>query len=791
MLEEWHLRKPERRRIVVRISERLEKLNQHLHNVVFQQIHPWQFTDINILDLSGGEDLRQEPIPVRKAYAQIYAAEHLHIKIREGELLIGTPAMSSVDFGTSCIGYLTKEESSYFNKRGLTEGSVPGHHPPRWEHILSKGVKRLQIEIRARISKELDSESPVQERIDYLRGMLLSLNALIVFASRCESLAISKAVTTTDHKRRNELMRMAEICRRVPFYPAETFYEALQSYWLTYTVLCSDGAMLPLGRIDQIFGSFYENDILEGTLSEEFGQDLFGCFLLKCNELVTLQTRKMKRSPNYRTWGFRGETPADYKAFADQYYYHEDEPEDSEHNKFFGQELNNRMMTCVVGGVGIDGHDATNKLSYLTIELMNELKLLFPTVGARIDQETPESFFSLLGKVLRYGQGEPIIYNDEAIISKYDQLGIPREEIREYSSDGCWEVLIPGRTDFSYIRIYTLQCLEWVMNNGKTIKNGNMESIRTGTLDSFATFDVFYDAFKKQMEHQMFLSWSSYVAGMGNTALVAPDPLFSAISDDCIEKALDFLDDGARFQFRCFMICGFADTVDSLVTIKKLVFEEKALSLKDLNQALLDNFVGHETLRALIINKLPKYGNCDPYADALAIRLIDDFSKTIRKLRAMYDKFYVTGGIATFHMYALWGNMTAASANGRLAYDAIAPNYSPVPGADRGGPLLALASSLKPDLSELMTGTPVDISINAKDFKGKDGIRRIVNMIKGYYNHGGQIMSITSTSVEELTDAMVHPEKHANLRIRMGGLSAYFVQLVPEQQRKIIERFSV
>lgn len=772
-----------------KISERLEKLNRHLHEVTFQQIHPWQFVDVNILDLSGGEDLRKEPIPVRKAYAQIYAAEHLHIEIKDGELLIGNPAMSSVDFGTSCVGYLTEEESEYFNKQNINEGSLYGHHPPRWENILFKGVLQIKDEINDRLIRELKSSKPNEEGIDALRGMLLSLNALTMYAARCEDLALAEAAKAKSVERRKELMHMAETCHRVPLHPAETFYEALQSYWLSYTVLCSDGAFLPLGRIDQMFGDFYEKDVREGRLTEELGQDLLGCFLIKCNELVILPAKQMRRSPNYRTWGFRGGSPAGYKAFADEHYYHEDEPEYSEHNKFFGQELNNRMMTCVVGGVGVDGHDATNRCSYLLIELMHELKLLFPTIGARINKETPQAFLELLGKVLRYGQGEPIIYNDEAIIDKYDQLGIPREEINEYSSDGCWEVLIPGRTDFKYDLIYALQCLEWAMNNGVNIKYGNKDSIETGTLDTFSTFEDFYEAFRKQMENQMIAIWRNFVVSQGNIAMIAPDPLVSAISDDCIENAADFYDGGARFKFRCFMLCGFADTVDSLVAIKKLVFEEHLLDLEEFNKALLDNFVGHEKLRHQIINKLPKYGNCDPYADALAVKVIEDYSTILRRLRFMYDGFYVTGGIGTFHMYAFWGNRTAASANGRLAYDAIAPNYSPVPGADKGGPLLSLASSLKPDISELMTGTPVDISINAQNFTGEDGIRRIVDMIRTYCNQGGQIMSISSTSVEELKDAMINPNKHRNLRIRMGGLSAYFVQLAPEQQRKIIARF--
>lgn len=777
---------------MLKISKRLTELNRHLHEHTFQTVHPWLFTDINILKLPGQKGLAKESIPVRKAWAEMYVAEHLPIDICEGELLIGNPAMCSVEFGTSCVGYLTDAEAEYFARHGLSEGSLGGHHPPRWETLLNKGTLQLKQEVVARLSKELAKDEPLQEAVDNLRGMLLALDALNVYASRCAQQAIAAAEITQDKERRAELWHMAETCLHVPLHPARTLQQALQSYWLAYAVFTGAGEMLPLGRLDQIFAKFYEADLAAGRLTEGQAVDLLGCFLIKCNELVTLPAKEIPFSPNYRSYrGVIGQSIATHEAFAKNYYYHEEASEDSIPNKFFGQEANNRMMTAVVGGVAPDGQDATNTLSYLFIELVHELRLLFPTLGARIDAQTPLPFLHLLGKVLRHGQGEPIVYNDEAIIGKYAKLGVPAEEIRDYSSDGCWEVLIPGRTDFAYSLIFALQCLEWTLNNGVTVKSGVRESVATGELMTFASFEDLYKAFLVQLEKQMQDCWEFCVRTQGNASVIAPDPLFSALADDCIDRAADFANGGARFQFRCLMLCGFADTVDSLAAIKKLVFDDKELTLQELNQALLANFVGHERLRIKLLRGMPKYGNCDPYADAIAARIITDYSDIIRQIRSQYDGFYLTGGIGTFHMYSLWGDRTAASANGRLAYDALAPNYSPVPGADKEGPLLALASSVYPDLSELMTGTPVDISINARDFEGEAGIQRITDIIMSYCEAGGQILSITATSAAELCDAMEHPESHASLRVRMGGLSAYFVQLAPEQQRKIIERFTV
>lgn len=238
------------------------------------------------------------------------------------------------------------------------------------------------------------------------------------------------------------------------------------------------------------------------------------------------------------------------------------------------------------------------------------------------------------------------------------------------------------------------------------------------------------------------------------------------------------------------LLCaGFADTIDSLYAIRELVYVQHRLTLGELVQAMKDNWRGHERLQAYIIHRLPKYGNDAEGPDALAVHFLRDYSAKVRELRSRNKKIVLTGGIGTFHIYAALGNMTGASANGRWAYDALAPNYSPVPGNEQKGPLCVIKSATKADLSELMAGTPIDIAINANEFQGDSGIGRLRDLILDFCDVGGQIMTITSSSIEELKDAQYHPEKHKGLRVRMGGLSAYFIQLAPEQQDKIIARF--
>lgn len=776
------------------ISDRLIKLNKRLQEIDFCNARPWYFENTNILDVPGNENLRKEPIVIRKAYAIRYVAEHMPIVIYDDELIVGYNAQNSVEFGMSIPQYLTTEEREFLLSYGLTESSLSGHHPPEWGRILKYGTKGLKDEVTLHLNAELEKTSFDDEKINNYRAMIISLEALEVFALRYSEELQAKAEKAGVEERKKELLKMSACLKKIPYHPASTLWEAVQSYWITYTLLNSCGEMLPLGRLDQYFYPYYEHDINEGVIDANIAKDIIGSFLIKCNEKNILDASQlvdhmdigiMSCGISYMT----KESIEGYEKNRSRHRWHSELPNDSEVNKYFGQEANNRMMTAVVGGKLPNGSDGTNALSYMFIELMKKLKLLTPTFGARIHKETPEDFIRLLAETLQHGQGEPIIYNDEAILKGYETLSIPMCDARDYCSDGCWETLIPGKTNFAYGLINVLQALEYTLNHGKNVKTGNTESFDSGSLSSFQSFEQFYNAYIKQISFMMdnFASW--FVETLGTPAIAAPDPLFSALGEDCIEKGKDFYDTGARYTIRMMLLTGFADAVDSLEVIKKIVYEEKKITLEELNEVLHANWKNNERLWAYVMNRVDKYGNDKDDVDKIGVKLISDFCSKIRELRQKYRHIIWTGGIGTFHMYAKWGENISATPNGRYAYDALAPNYSPVPGCDNNGPLAVLKSASKADLRDMMTGTPVDISINVNEFEGESGIIRLMDMMKGFCDLDGQIMSITSTSVDELKDAKKHPEKHRSLRVRMGGLSAYFVQLAPVAQDKIIERF--
>jgi pyruvate-formate lyase len=776
------------------LTERLKRLNHRLHKVDFMTPDKWCFTDINILDIEELSFLRHEPVAIRKAYSLRYVAANLPVVIKEDELIVGCPNQNSVEFGMCIPRYLTEQEREFFESYGLSEISLFGHHPPSYDKVMKKGVIGIKEEIEHYLALEMKNESPDEDKTIEYRAMLLSLDALTIYSNRYADKVLQIALECKNQNRKNELLEIYRICRKVPMQPADSLQEAVQSYWFAYTVMNSGGEFLPLGRIDQYFCSYYQQDLERGTLEESCAMDIIGSFLIKCNERIVLDSKLMKdhRDIGYLATGSSPRNTIELQKERDAYhnhFWHADEPIDSEHNKFFGQETNNKMMTCVVGGLKEDGSDATNELSYLFIELVYQMKLLMPTLGARIHQHTPKSFIRLLAEVLRYGQGEPIIYNDEAILKGYKKLGIPLSDARQYSSDGCWETLISGKTNFYFEYVLSLKCLEWVMNRGTTVKYGSKDSIDTGDTANFKDFEEFYSAYRQQMYHEMERIWNEYIRNIAISALVAPDPLFSAIAYDCIKKGSDFYADGAKYEFRMLLLSGLADTVDSLLVIKKLVYQEKKISLDEFNSALHANWQGYERLHALIINRVEKFGNDNDYVDCIAIRILEDFSKKLVELQRKNNTIKLTGGIGTFHIYAALGDSIAASPNGRRNYDALAPNYSPVPGCDKNGPLSVIKSATKASLIDFMAGTPIDLSINKNEFEGEAGICRLINMITSFCDLDGQIISITSNSVEEFLDAKKNPEKHKNLRVRMGGLSAYFITLAPVQQDKIIERF--
>ncbi len=773
------------------LTRRLIELKDRLFNEEFQDPGIWHFKDTNILN----DENRDEPLIVRKAMALEYMCQHLPAYIKRDELIVGNPNQTSVAWGTVLPIYFTEEEREEAARHELNECSVWGHHPPKWDMVIKVGIKGIRAEIEAAIEREVNAVQTDQAKLDLYRAMIIAVNGVVQFAQRHAAAALREAMRCPNPIRRAELLEIHRICSHVPENPARNLQEAAQAYWFTYCIVNSGGEYVPLARGDRYLYPYYTEDLKANRITQEKAVDIVGSFLVKCNERIIIDTKRAENHSNFGMFS-QGRIPdeAAPKSQTGGYdsralTWQEDEDINSDANFNYGQSGNDWLMNFIVGGQDAEGRDATNELSYLILDLVHDMQLVMPTIGARVHKNTPEAFWTKLAEVLRYGQGEPMVYNDETIIPGFVDQGVPVEDARDYTNDGCWETLIPGKSHFSYAHVENLTCLEWVLFRGVSQKTGLKEGLDTGDPAAFTDFEELYAAYQKQMFERIDFHCKRRMENLGLSSMIAPDPLMSAITDDCITRGRDISQDGAKYIFHLILATGLANTVDALAVIKKLVFEDQSVSMAQLIEALAKNWEGHELLRLRAIKKVPKFGNDDDYVDQIASRLMKDLEGRVDYWRRHQDMIKFPVGVGTFENYAALGHPIWASADGRHAGAMIAPNYSPYPGYDVEGPTAIFKSITKPNLLKYYCGCPVDISLNANEFEGELGVDRLKSLIKSFCDMGGQILTITSTTVADLKDAKVNPEQHQGLRVRMGGLSAYFIAMAPVQQDNIIKRF--
>ncbi len=775
------------------LTPRLKKLQERLFNVEYHDPGVWHFQNTNILT---DDAIRREPLVVRKAKATEHICLHLPAIVKPDELIVGNPNQNSVGWGTVLPIYYTEEEGKEAKRYLLNESSVWGHHPPEWDRIINEGALGVKQEITEAIDREFREVEPDAKALDEYRAMLICLDGLVEFARRHAETALRMSLAETDPIRRRELFEIHQVCSYIPLHPARTLHEATQAYWFTYCIVNSGGEFVPLARGDQFLYPFFRKDLEEHRITKERAVDLIGSFLVKCNERIIIDTKKAE---NHYSFGLfsQGLVPDEAKPKSQTGGYEqrglswrEEEDVNSEANFNYGQSGNDWLMNFIVGGQHPDGSDATNELSYLFIDLMHDLKLLMPTLAARVHKNSPESFWRKIAEALRYGQGEPMVYNDETIIPGFVDLGIPVEEARGYTNDGCWETLIPGKSHFSYAHVENLQCLEWVLGRGRSLLRDVPEGLDCGDPQSFTSWEQFYGAYRRQADARIDFHCHRRLENLGLSFMIAPDPLMSALTRDCVRKGRDLAQDGARYIFHLILVTGLANLVDSLAVIKKLVYEERQVGLEELVRAVRADWKGHERLRARVVNEVPKFGNDNPYVDEIAVRVLKDFEDRVELWNRRQNKILFPVGIGTFENYAVLGRGIAASPDGRNARGPLAPNYSPTAGADVNGPTAAFKSATRPELLKYYCGCPLDVAVNSADFEGEAGVDRMTALIKSFCDLGGQILTVTSCSIDDFIDAKLHPEQHGDLRVRMGGLSAYFIAMAPVQQDNIIRRFN-
>lgn len=772
------------------LSNRMQKLKHRLEVVEMETPGKWYFINDTIL---CDDSIISEPLVVRKALAYQYIAKNLPAYIKDDELIVGNPNQNSVGTGAILPKYATDEELRIAAEYRMDQTSLMGHHPADWNKLLQNGLTGVKQEIRNAICQKSLSADTDPETFNLYRAMIISLDAVEVFAKRHAEVALKMAITEKDALRKKELLQIAEVCDCVSRRKPETFWEALQLYWFTYCILSSGGEFIPLANLDRYLHPFYALDFENKILEQGMAKDLMASFLVKCNERII---RNTKLTENHKTRGnFSSGVPKEIVAqekiaHIDRFIstWKENEDINSDDNYNFGQDANVWLMNVILGGRNADGTDATNDVSYMILEIMHEMGLLMPTLSVRMHRGSSEKLYRQIALMLRHGRGEPAIYYDESIIPGFLENGVSLEEACNYSNDGCWETLIPGKSHFTLTELHSLQCLEWTLMRGESlreVKNG----IDTGDPCKFSDFESLYQAFLKQIKHDALSRLKFKLDTLNLAYMIAPDPLLSSLMDDCILRGKDITQNGNRYILHMYTLTGLANTVDSLAVIKSLVYEKKQISLEVLIDAIRNDWKGYEALRALAINQVPKFGNDDDYVDQIAVRFLKDFEIIMKDLEASQNLIHLPISIGTFQNYSVYGRFTGASADGRESGGALASNYSPSFGRDINGPTAVMRSATKADLLHYYCGSPVDLSIQSSYFEGEIGLQRLIGLIKGFGELGGQILTITSTSVEELREAQKNPERYSNLIVRLGGLSAYFVSISPAQQENIIRRF--
>ena len=631
------------------------------------------------------------------------------------------------------------------------EQRAPGHTA-----LDGKVYKYGLLDLKECIRKELDgldfmNDPEATDKQEELTAMSISCDAAILFAERHADLADEMSLTEKDPKRATELRRIAEVCRQVPAHAPRDYWEAIQMYWFvhlgTITELNGWDAMNP-GHFDQHLAPFYEKGTRDGTLTRDEAKELMSCFFIKVNNHTA--------PPKV---GITAKESGTYNDFTN---------------------LN-------IGGVKADGSDGGSEVSYIMLETIEELHILQPGSAIHISARTPERFLRAGCKVIRQGHGYPSVFNPDVYIQELMRQGKSLQDAREGGCSGCIEVGAFGKEAYvltGYLNVPKI--LEVTLHNGVDPVSGRKVGLETGDPRGFGNYDELYAAFMKQIRYfvDMKVRVSNYIDRM--FAKYAPATFLSLFIDDCIAKGRDYYNCGPRYNTTYIQCTGLGTITDSLVTLKKHIFEDKRWSMDELLKAMADNFEGAEAMRQTILNRTPFFGNDDEYADSIAVKVFDDLYDTIEgKPNTKGECFHLNMLSTTCHVY--FGKVMGATPNGRLAGRAISDGTSPSHGADTHGPSAVIKSLGKLDQVK-SGGTLLNQRFLPSLLKREEDISKLSSLIRSYFALGGHHIQFNIVDTETLYAAQKCPEDYRDLLVRVAGYSDYFNDMNADLQADVIMR---
>ena len=632
----------------------------------------------------------------------------------------------------------------------------------QWVHdypkVLTRGFKDIQREAQGKLDA-LDSESPIQmwEKKPFYEAMIIICDAIMLWSGRHATQAREQAADETNASRKAELLQMAEICDRVPAEPARTFREALQSQWFTQMfsrIEQKASAIISNGRMDQYLFPYYEKDIQAGVLTRKQAKDLLECMWVEMAQFIDLYIN----------------------------------PTGNEFNEGYAH-----WEAVTIGGQTPNGEDATNDLTYLFLESKREFPMNYPDLAARIHSRSPQRFLSEVALTIQDGTGFPKLINDEEIVPLYAIKGAPLNQALDYSVSGCTEARMPNIETYTsgcvYINFAT--AIEMTMHNGHMLKYGDeLVGVETGDPTSFKTWDEFYAAYMKQHHNLQAKAFrQQYIVDCLRPEHFAT-PFASVLHDLCMKEGKDLqnqhIEGGLEYSY--FEFLGYGTVVDSLCAIKKMVFEDKKLTMEEIIDAINDNFEGHEEVRE-ILRSAPCYGNNDPYADSIA-REIDGACQKFAHKYSLERGVNLDVRYVPITSHVPFGKVVSATPNGRQAWTALSDGSSASHGADKKGPTAVLMSNyhskntgMKNRASRLL-----NIKLSPKVVEGEAGKKKLVDMIRTWCDLHLWHLQFNIINHATLIAAQKDPDSYRDLIVRIAGYSAYFCDLSRDLQNDIINR---
>jgi len=736
-------------------------------------------------------DNPEEPVIIRQARALAYLLSHKEIHIYPGELIVGNagtarrscilqPELASTFMSTELL-WINRRKTNPFKISLKDRLKLATRVIPYWllhsmparmftgplrafsytrhqlkptyylineaggiGHFLPNYEKMLRLGTRGYLDSFEDKDG------DLYVAVRITCEALEEWSGRIADHALSEARTTRGPERREGLEEVARICRKVPREPAATFHEALQSLWLTHlgVMLESINSAVSFGRIDQYLYPYYQKDLDEGRMTREQALELLLQFSIKATEHVFLLSERI----------------SEY------------------HGGFLV------VQAAIVGGMDSEGEDATNPLTLLMLDVMEQHRMRDPNYQARVHRGSPLDFLARALDVARQGYGVPALFNDDAVVPSLVAHGFPLEDARDYGIVGCVEPSIPGKsflsTDAGLFNIPI--CLELALNRGHRWGHRLRTGAPTADPVGFRIMDDVIEAFRSQLNFTVDRMIDDFHMVEKGNIDYHPTPFSSMLVDGCLESGQDLTEGGAVYNSSGIQGVGVADLADSLAALDTVVFREGKLGMSEVVEALGNDFEGHAAIKAELSNA-PKYGNDIELADKYADLVVTMFHDSLARHVSLRGGRYVPG-FYTVTCHVAFGGVTGPLPSGRAAGEPFASGIGPATNADRRGPTALLSSVAAIDSTLMPNCNALNMRFDPSDISGERGLEVLTGLLKGFFERGGMQIQLNVLDPDTLEDARAHPGKHPGLVVRVAGYCAYFDDLPDSAKAEIIER---